>query len=190
MGAIDEGLSQIDLAAIAQVLGERFNELPEHARLDPLLHPTVDRLIWRVLARESLPRRPGPQDPEHSVEHATSINARTTLAVFANSWFGDETLDNTPLLVGELHGLLDHIRDPSAIVPDHVLKNRSKFGYLPPRFLRCVLDRKPVFLHDNSVPNLDNLLDQSRGANAPHPFYMAGRDREDMIALLKSFTAN
>jgi len=47
-----------------------------------------------------------------------------------------------------------------------------------------------VFLHDNSVPSLDNLLDSTRGASAPHPFYLGGRDRADMIALLKSFTAN
>jgi hypothetical protein len=31
VGAIDEGLSQINLAAIAQILCERFHELPEHA---------------------------------------------------------------------------------------------------------------------------------------------------------------
>ncbi len=52
------------------------------------------------------------------------------------------------------------------------------------------LDRKPVFLHDNSVPSLENLLDRSRGATAPHPFYLDGSDRSDVIALLRSFTAN
>ncbi len=50
------------------------------------------------------------------------------------------------------------------------------------------LDRKPVFLHDNTVPSLDNLLDASRGPNAPHPVYLSGQDRTDMIALLKSFS--
>jgi hypothetical protein len=37
---------------------------------------------------------------------------------------------------------LDHIRDPDAIVSDHVLKNRSNFGHLPMQFLRCVLGRR------------------------------------------------
>ena len=83
MGAIDEGLSQIDLAANAQILGERFHELPEHARLDPFLHSTVNRLIWRVLARKCFPRGACPKDPEHSVEYAASFHARTPLAVFA-----------------------------------------------------------------------------------------------------------
>jgi len=60
MGAIDEGLSQIDLAAFAQILGERFHNFPEHARLNPLLHPTVDRLVRRVIARQRFPRSSGP----------------------------------------------------------------------------------------------------------------------------------
>jgi hypothetical protein len=52
------------------------------------------------------------------------------------------------------------------------------------------LDRKPVFLHDNTVPTLDNLFDSARGATAPHPFYLDGRDRADMIALMRSFSAD
>jgi hypothetical protein len=35
------------------------------------------------------------------------------------------------------------------------------------------LDRKPVFLHDDSVPSLDALFDSSRGVDAPHPFYLS-----------------
>jgi len=34
------------------------------------------------------------------------------------------------------------------------------------------LARKPVFLHDNSVPDLETLFDPKRGPNAPHPFYV------------------
>jgi len=30
MGAIDEGLGQIDLAAITQIFGERFDDFPKH----------------------------------------------------------------------------------------------------------------------------------------------------------------
>lgn len=49
------------------------------------------------------------------------------------------------------------------------------------------LARKPVFLHDNSVPSLDNLLDPIRGANAPHPAYVTDlAQRADVIAYLKS----
>jgi len=49
------------------------------------------------------------------------------------------------------------------------------------------LARKPVFLHDNSVPTLEALLDPARGVMAPHPFYIdnAGT-RADMVTFLKS----
>ncbi len=60
MGAIDEGLGQINLAALAQVLGERFENLPEHAVLDPLLHSAMTGLVRRVFARQCFPRCTGP----------------------------------------------------------------------------------------------------------------------------------
>lgn len=47
------------------------------------------------------------------------------------------------------------------------------------------LARKPNFLHDDSVPNLDSLLNPSRGPSAPHPFYFANPDqRTDMANFL------
>lgn len=144
MGAIDEGLSQIDLAAVTQVFRERFEDFPEHAGLDPLLHPPMTRLVRRVLARQRFPWSSGPQDPEHSIENASSIDTWSPLAVFTSFRLRDQRLDNTPLLVSELHVLLDHIHDPDAIVSDHVLRNRSKFEHLPIQFLRCVLVPMPV----------------------------------------------
>ena len=48
------------------------------------------------------------------------------------------------------------------------------------------LARKPVFLHDDSVPSLDGLLDPARGASAPHPFYVADKlQRADMVEFLR-----
>jgi cytochrome c2 len=49
------------------------------------------------------------------------------------------------------------------------------------------LGRKPVFLHDNSVPTLDTLFNPSRGRSAPHPYYLAnGRQRADVAEYLRS----
>jgi hypothetical protein len=51
------------------------------------------------------------------------------------------------------------------------------------------LDRKPVFLHDNSVPSLDALFDPSRGADAPHPFFVSDTDqRNDVVTFLRSLS--
>lgn len=48
------------------------------------------------------------------------------------------------------------------------------------------LDRKPVFLHDNSVASLMDLFDAKRGPEAPHPFYLPdARSREDMAEFLR-----
>jgi len=49
------------------------------------------------------------------------------------------------------------------------------------------LERKPVFLHDNSVGSLADLLDPARGVGAPHPFYLStGDQRQDMVKFLES----
>jgi hypothetical protein len=111
---VNEGLGQIDLAAITQILSERLEDLPEHTLADPLLHPAMARLIRRVLRRQRFPRRSGPQHPKHSVEHMAGWHSRTTFAVFARRAAWDQWLNNTPLLVGELHGLLDHAADRSS----------------------------------------------------------------------------
>ena len=53
------------------------------------------------------------------------------------------------------------------------------------------LDRKPVFLHDDTVPSLDALFDSSRGAEAPHPFYLSDTNqRNDVVTFLRSLGTN
>ncbi len=48
------------------------------------------------------------------------------------------------------------------------------------------LSHKPVFLHDNSVRGLQELLNPNRGANAPHPFYIPdAATREDVAEFLR-----
>jgi hypothetical protein len=49
------------------------------------------------------------------------------------------------------------------------------------------LARKPVFLHDNSVPSLEALFDPRRGPLAPHPVYVRNvAQRADLVTFLKS----
>ncbi|MBA3518558.1 MAG: hypothetical protein H0T75_13170 [Rhizobiales bacterium] len=49
------------------------------------------------------------------------------------------------------------------------------------------LDRRTVLLHDVSVTGLDNLLDPSRGKEAPHPFYIdRPSERADLVQFLRS----
>jgi hypothetical protein len=49
------------------------------------------------------------------------------------------------------------------------------------------LARKPAFLHDDSVPSLEELMDPARGKTSPHPFYIESPDvRSDVAAFLRS----
>ncbi|MDQ3195269.1 MAG: hypothetical protein M3Q32_02545 [Pseudomonadota bacterium] len=86
-----------------------------------------------------------------------------------------------------LNPILDtpgNIFDDKMAVVNATLRGEIRGTGLP---LLLDLARKPVFLHDNSVPSLDNLLDQSRGANAPHPFYLTdSAQRADMVTFLRS----
>ncbi|MBA2304913.1 MAG: hypothetical protein H0W08_20090 [Acidobacteria bacterium] len=69
-----------------------------------------------------------------------------------------------------------------------VIVNASIRGDIRGATLPLLLDlaRKPVFLHDNSVSTLDNLLDPGRGAMAPHPFYLADPgQRAQVVAFLQ-----
>lgn len=62
---------------------------------------------------------------------------------------------------------------------------KDKRGFAMPLLLD--LARKQRFLHDVSVEGLANLLDPKRGAQAPHPFYLADlTSREDVVAFLQS----
>jgi hypothetical protein len=68
-------------------------------------------------------------------------------------------------------------------------RSRLKRGSALP--LLFDLARKPVFLHDNSVPTLEALFDATRGANAPHPFYLEPvAARADLAAFLDSIDAS
>jgi cytochrome c2 len=79
---------------------------------------------------------------------------------------------------------VDDIFDDKMVIVNASIRGDIRGIALP---LLLDLARKPVFLHDNSVPNLDSLLNPSRGENRPHPFYVADEEeRADMITFLKS----
>ena len=97
--------------------------------------------------------------------------------------------DNPVVLAQRMSPLNPVLNTPDSIDDDKMaVVNASARGDKRGLALPLLLDlaRKPVFLHDNSVPNLETLFNPSRGANAPHPFYLQGRQRDDVIAFLKA----
>lgn len=123
----------------------------------------------------------------HNVDQSKFVPSM--LIPMAMIWTGDKpvVLAQRMAPLNPIENTVDGIFDDKMAVVNASIRGDIRGIALP---LLLDLARKPVFLHDNSVPSLDNLLDSARGATAPHPFYLGGQDRADMIALLKSFTAN
>ncbi|WP_460585170.1 hypothetical protein [Hymenobacter arcticus] len=70
-----------------------------------------------------------------------------------------------------------------------IVVDASPGGGIRGNALPLLLDlaRKPVFLHDDSVHSLDELLDPKRGKTSPHPFYVVtSAQRGVLVAYLKS----
>ena len=88
----------------------------------------------------------------------------------------------TPPLNPVLNTVNNIFDDKMAVV------NASIRGEIRGEAMPLLLDlaRKPNFLHDNSVPTLDSLLNPSRGTTAPHPFYLSdAAQRADMVEFLR-----
>ena len=104
--------------------------------------------------------------------------------------------DNPVVLLAMRDPPLNPILDtPNNLAPVNIFDdkmavvNASIRGGIRGTVMPLLLDlaRKPNFLHDNSVPSLDSLLNPARGANAPHPFYFAdAAERADMVEYLRS----
>lgn len=98
--------------------------------------------------------------------------------------------DNPVVLAQREPPLNPVVNTPNSIFDDKMaVVNASIRGEKRGLALPLLLDlaRKPVFLHDNSVANLEELFDSRRGATAPHPFYVSDRsDRSHLIDFLRS----
>lgn len=97
---------------------------------------------------------------------------------------------DNPVVLAERTPPLNQVQDtPGHSFDDKMaVVNASMRGAVRGTALPLLLDlaRKPVFLHDASVPSLERLLDSSRGDRAPHPFYLTNsKDAHDMVEFLK-----
>ena len=72
-GRVDEGLTEINFAAVAEIFGEALQEPVKPTAALPLLKAAMTRLIGGIPPRQIVPRRPGAQHPEHAVEDGARI---------------------------------------------------------------------------------------------------------------------
>lgn len=120
----------------------------------------------------------------HNVNQGRAVP--TTVHPMARIWPGDRPAflaARTPPLTPVLNTPVGTFDDKWAVV--NASLRGEKRGVAMPMLLD--LARKPVFLHDDSVGSLDNLLDPRRGRTAPHPFYVSSQPRRsDLAAYLRS----
>jgi hypothetical protein len=103
-GRIDEGLTEIDLAAIAEIFCKALQEPIETAAALPLLKAPVTGLIGGIAPRQVMPRRPGAQHPEHAVEDRARIRPRAAASIGAPPGT-ERRFEHGPLGVGEVHAV-------------------------------------------------------------------------------------
>jgi len=101
-GRVDEGLTEIDFAAVAEILGETLQQPIESAAALPLLKATVARLVGRIACGEIVPRRARPQDPEDAIEDRASVAERPATAI-GTAPRPKERFEDGPLTIGEVH---------------------------------------------------------------------------------------
>ena len=118
----------------------------------------------------------------HNVDQSIPVN--TALVLMNKIWPG-----YAPKVIAQRPPPLTPIQNAPGTFDDKmIVVDASPGGGIRGDALPLLLDlaRKPVFLHDDSVKGLDALLDPSRGATAPHPFYVADKlQRADVVEFLK-----
>ena len=121
----------------------------------------------------------------HNVDQSKAVPA--SMVAMKTIFPGDNPVTLLAMRTPPLNPILNTVEnifdDKMAVV------NASQRGSIRGTALPLLLDlaRKPNYLHDNSVPTLDALLDPARGSLSPHPFYITNTsERADMIEFLRA----
>ena len=101
---VDEAFGEIELAAIAQILGGPLEYAFEDAGPLPRLKAPMTRLVRRIAARQIVPGCPGAQDPQHTVQHGARLGPRTAAPIGATRR-AKQRLEDGPLGVSQVHAV-------------------------------------------------------------------------------------
>ena len=86
-----------------EVYGERLEDLPQCAPVDPGLKAAMTGLIRRVAGGQILPRCAGTEDPEDAVQDIARIAPRPSAPIATETRFRQERRQHGPLRVGKVH---------------------------------------------------------------------------------------
>jgi hypothetical protein len=116
-GRVDEGFTQIDLAAVPEVLGEALQQPIEAARALPELEATMASLVRRIARWQVVPRRARAQDPQDAVHDGPRIGPRPAAPIRATAR-AEGRFEHGPLDVGEVHAV-EYDGDPTDVSGRH-----------------------------------------------------------------------
>jgi mono/diheme cytochrome c family protein len=120
----------------------------------------------------------------HNVDQSQAVQSRIIEMTTIFPGDNPKILASRAAPASPVEDTLGNTFDDKMIVINASLRGLTRGAALP---LLMDLARKPVFLHDNSVANLDTLLNPVRGTKAAHPFYLPGpADRSDVTQYLQS----
>ena len=103
-GRVDEGLTEIDFAAVAEVFREALQQAVEAPGALPELKAAMTRLIGRIAPRQIVPGRAGAQHPQHPVEDGARIAPRTPTSIGPPPR-AKRRFEHGPLGVSEIHAV-------------------------------------------------------------------------------------
>jgi len=83
MGAVDESLAEVELAALNQIISKSLQRLLKYAVADPTLEATKARRVRRIAIWRVGPRGAGAKNPQHTVENIARVAPGSSAAVFA-----------------------------------------------------------------------------------------------------------
>jgi hypothetical protein len=116
-GRVDEGFTQIDLAAVPEVLGEALQQPIEAARALPELEATIASLVRRIARWQVVPRRARAQDPQDAVHDGPRIGPRPAAPIRATAR-AEGRFEHGTLDVGEVHAV-EYDGDPTDVSGRH-----------------------------------------------------------------------
>ena len=86
-----------------EIGGQRLEDTPQRASLDPRLKAAMTGLIRRIALGEILPRRAGTEDPQNAVQHVAGIAPRPPAAIATQAGLRQERRQDGPLRVRQVH---------------------------------------------------------------------------------------
>ena len=98
-GRIDETLSFIDPAFIAQRVRQLGQDVPQHLALTPLLKSPMDGFVIRITLREQVPLGPGVQNSEHGFQDRSGRHRFAPWAGIRDVLFREVFPNPVPLII-------------------------------------------------------------------------------------------